>query len=149
MRFHNEKKFENLIPLSHFWPLSYLDTDVVLMCFAIDSPDSLMNVPEKWTPELRHYCPHTPIILVGNKKDLRADPSTIRELARKKQETVKYEQAKAFAESIGAYAYVECSAKTRDGIREVFETATRAALQQKKTKKNKQKSKNHPVCSII
>ena len=34
-------------------PLSYPDTDVILMCFAIDNPDSLENIPEKWTPEVR------------------------------------------------------------------------------------------------
>lgn len=34
-------------------PLSYPDTDVILMCFSIDSPDSLDNIPEKWTPEVR------------------------------------------------------------------------------------------------
>lgn len=34
-------------------PLSYPDTDVILMCFSIDSPDSLENIPEKWTPEVR------------------------------------------------------------------------------------------------
>lgn len=49
-------------------PLSYPDTDVILMCFSIDSPDSLENIPEKWTPEVRHFCPNVPIILVGNKK---------------------------------------------------------------------------------
>ena len=49
-------------------PLSYPDTDVILMCFSIDSPDSLDNIPEKWTPEVKHFCPNVPIILVGNKK---------------------------------------------------------------------------------
>ena len=34
-------------------PLSYPDTDVILMCFSVDSPDSLENIPEKWTPEVR------------------------------------------------------------------------------------------------
>ena len=33
-------------------PLSYPDTDVILMCFSIDSPDSLENIPDKWTPEV-------------------------------------------------------------------------------------------------
>jgi GTPase SAR1 family protein len=28
-------------------PLSYPDTNVLLICFSIDSPDSLENVPEK------------------------------------------------------------------------------------------------------
>lgn len=35
-------------------PLSYPDTDVILMCFSVDSPDSLENIPEKWTPEVSH-----------------------------------------------------------------------------------------------
>jgi len=61
-------------------PLSYPDTDVILMCFSVDSPDSLENIPEKWTPEVKHFCPNVPIILVGNKKDLRNDPATIKGL---------------------------------------------------------------------
>jgi small GTP-binding protein len=36
-------------------PLSYPDTDVILMCFSIDSPDSLDNIPEKWVPEVRFH----------------------------------------------------------------------------------------------
>ncbi len=28
-------------------PLSYPDTNVLLICFSVDSPDSLENVPEK------------------------------------------------------------------------------------------------------
>ncbi|CAL8280778.1 unnamed protein product [Boreogadus saida] len=66
-------------------PLAYPDTDVILMCFSIDSTDSLENIPEKWTPELKHFCPNVPIILVGNKKDLRNDDHSRRELAKRKQ----------------------------------------------------------------
>ena len=55
-----------------------------------------------------------PIILVGNKRDLRNDQQTLRELAKMKQEPVKPEQGRAMAEQIGAYAYLECSAKTKD-----------------------------------
>lgn len=73
-----------------------------------------------------------PIVLVGNKKDLRFDEPTRRELAKSKQEPVKTEDGRAMAEKIGAYAYLECSAKLNEGVREVFETATRAALQTKK-----------------
>ncbi|KAI6651693.1 rho GTPase 1 [Oopsacas minuta] len=113
-------------------PLSYPDTDVILMCFSIDSPDSLENIPEKWTPEVKHFCPTVPIILVGNKKDLRHDEHTRRELSAMKQEPVKLEDGRTMADKIGAYAYMECSAKSKEGVREVFETATRAALQTKK-----------------
>ncbi len=76
-------------------------------------------------------------VIAGNKKDLRNDEATRRELAKMKQEPVKFEDGRAMAERIGAYAYLECSAKTKDGVREVFETATRAALQTKKKKSGK------------
>lgn len=32
------------------------------------------------------------------------------------------------AEKIGAWKYIECSAKTREGIQQVFDAAARAAL---------------------
>lgn len=85
-------------------PLSYPDTHVILMCFSIDSPDSLENIPEKWTPEVRHFCPNVPIILVGNKKDLRNDPNIIRDLQKMKQEPVKTEQGRAMAENISKWS---------------------------------------------
>ena len=123
-------------------PLSYPDTDVILMCFSIDSPDSLENIQEKWTPEVKHFCPNVPIILVGNKKDLRDDENIKRELAKMKQETVKTEEGTSMCEKIGGFAYLECSAKTKDGVLNVFRTATRAAL---RTKVKKKKIK----CSVL
>merc|ERR1719495_1874599 len=90
-----------------------------------------------WTPEVKHFCPNVPIILVGNKKDLRNDPNTIKELGQMKQEPVKPDEGRAMADKINAFAYLECSAKTKEGVREVFEMATRAALQVKKRKPKK------------
>jgi GTPase SAR1 family protein len=46
-----------------------------------------------------------------------------------KQEPVKPEEGRVMAEKINAFDYLECSAKSKEGVREVFETATRAALQ--------------------
>ena len=117
--------------------LSYPDTDVILMCFSINSPDSLKNIPKKWTPEVKQFCPNVPIILVGNKKDLRNDPNTIKELGRMKQEPVKLEQGSAMAEQIHAFAYHECSARSKEEVREVFNTAARASLQFRKGRSKK------------
>lgn len=122
-------------------PLSYPDTDVILMCFSIDSPDSLENIPEKWNPEVKHFCPNVPVVLIGNKRDLRNDEQTKKELMKLRQEPVRTEQGRAMADKIGAYAYLECSAKTKEGVRSVFETATRGALHCKKSKPSK--------CSVL
>ena len=115
-------------------PLSYPNTDVILMCFSIDSPNSLAKVFDKFAPEVRHFCPDVPIILVGNKKDLRNDENVKRELSKMKQEPVKSEEGSLMCERIKAYAYLECSAKTKEGVRDVFTTAARAALADDKRK---------------
>ncbi|XP_078384700.1 ras-like GTP-binding protein RHO isoform X2 [Oculina patagonica] len=114
-------------------PFSYPETDVILMCFSVDSPDSLQNISERWNPEVRQFCPDIPIILVGNKTDLRNDENIKKELSKIKQEPVRSEEGSLVYETINAYAYMECSAKTREGVRDVFETAAKAALKKKKT----------------
>jgi Ras family protein A len=116
-------------------PLSYPDTDVVLICYSIESIDSLGNIEEKWYPEVKHFCSNVPIILVGNKKDLRNDESAKQELMKLGLAPVKVEEGRAMAEKIQAKAYLECSAKTKEGVRAVFETATKASLEFKKRKK--------------
>nr|WEL12756.1 ras-like GTP-binding protein RHO 2 [Halisarca dujardinii] len=111
-------------------PLSYPDTDVILMCYAVDSPDSLENISVKWTPEVQHFCPNVPYLLIATKKDLRT------ELMGKEGVTmVQPELGRQTADKIGASMYLECSAKAREGVREVFENATRAALNNAKKRK--------------
>ncbi|KAJ7849583.1 small GTPase-binding protein [Mycena leptocephala] len=93
-------------------PLSYPDAHVILICFGVDSRDSFDNVEEKWAPEVMHHCSRRlPTILVG----VAAGAVT-------KQEGLAVQQR------IGASAYLECSSKTGEGVKEVFQQATRAAL---------------------
>jgi len=109
-------------------PLSYPDTDVVLMCFAINNPDSFDNVLEKWMPEVRHYCPTIPVVLVGCKRDLRQDEATRQGLAARKLKMPSGDEIRSMGDRVGAAASLECSAKTKEGVRDVFEAAARAAL---------------------
>ncbi|CAL8086423.1 unnamed protein product [Calicophoron daubneyi] len=116
-------------------PLSYPDTDVILMCYAIDSPDSLANIKEKWAPEVKHFCPNVPIVLVGNKSDTRNDEKVLAELARYDQQPTTLEEARIIGNQIGAHGVMECSAKMKENVREVFELATRAAISVKRRKR--------------
>ena len=67
-------------------------------------------------------------MLVGNKKDLRTDECTLSILAKIKQVPINYEDGLAMARNMGAHAYRECSAKRNEGVMEVFEEITLAAM---------------------
>lgn len=105
-------------------PLSYSKSHVVLIAFAIDTPDSLENVTVKWNEEVRSICgPSVPVILVGLKSDLRPDPSDP-----SYRQFVPREKGEEVAQQIGARAYKECSALLLQNVDDVFEAATRASL---------------------
>jgi len=105
-------------------PLSYSKSHVILIAFAIDTPDSLENVTVKWIEEVRTICgPTIPILLVGCKADLRPPPNSPNS-----NQYVSRAQAERVAQEIGARAYKECSALKIEGVDDVFEAATRASM---------------------
>ncbi|KAJ3566678.1 hypothetical protein NP233_g6851 [Leucocoprinus birnbaumii] len=110
-------------------PLSYPQTDVFLVCFSVTSPASFENVKEKWFPEVHHHCPGVPCLIVGTQIDLRDDNQVIEKLARQKQRPVTAEQGERLARELGAVKYVECSALTQKGLKNVFDEAIVAALE--------------------
>eukprot|EP01105_Mastigella_eilhardi_P019960 TRINITY_DN4720_c0_g1_i5.p1 TRINITY_DN4720_c0_g1~~TRINITY_DN4720_c0_g1_i5.p1 ORF type:complete len:199 (-),score=48.18 TRINITY_DN4720_c0_g1_i5:970-1566(-) len=99
-------------------PLSYHLTDLFLVLFAVNCDISYKNVTEKWMPEVQHYCPDATVVLVGTKSDMRHDPQAA---------LVRPDEGQALARAIGAVAYCECSAKTMEGLSDLFTTAIRAA----------------------
>jgi cell division control protein 42 len=123
----------NFLPGVHFYaligqedydrlrPLSYPQTDVFLVCFSVTSPASFENVKEKWFPEVHHHCPGVPCLIVGTQVDLRDDAQVIEKLARQKQRPVTSEQGERLARELGAVKFVECSALTQKGLKNVFD----------------------------
>ena len=77
--YHSQYLFTRLVSgqedYDRLRPLSYPDTNVFLVCFSLVRKISLDNVLVKWIPEIAHYSPNTPAILVGTKADLRDDPT--------------------------------------------------------------------------
>ncbi|KAI1184941.1 ras-domain-containing protein [Nemania serpens] len=108
-------------------PLSYPETDLIFVCFAIDCPNSLDNVLDKWYPEVLHFCPYTPLILIGLKSDLRHKKTCIEMLKTQGLTPVTSEQGMAVAKKMGAQ-YMECSSKEMVGVDEIFETAIHSVV---------------------
>ncbi|KAJ2152045.1 Rho GTPase protein rac1, partial [Coemansia sp. RSA 637] len=109
-------------------PLSYPQTDVFLVCFSLVSPPSYENVQTKWYPEISHHAPGVQIILVGTKLDLREDPDTIEKLKEKGQVPITFVQGVDMRNTIKAAKYLECSALTQKGLKNVFDDAIRVVL---------------------
>jgi cell division control protein 42 len=122
-------------------PLSYPQTDVFLVCFSIASPASFENVKNKWCPEVHHHCPGVPYLIVGTQIDLREDP---RALAQQDRPPLSTEAGKRLAQELGAVKYVECSALTREGLKNVFDDAVAAALETRLRSNDKR-----PKCIVV
>ncbi|CAA6673509.1 unnamed protein product [Spirodela intermedia] len=117
-------------------PLSYRGADVFLLAFLL-----------LWIPELRHYAPGVPIILVGTKLDLREDEQFF--IDHPGAVPISTAQGEELKRLIGAPAYIECSSKTQQNVKAVFDAAIKVVLQPPKQKKKKKKSKSQKGCSIL
>jgi len=125
-------------------PLSYPNTDIFLYVYSVISPASFENVRLKWAPEVMHHCPQVPTILVGTKTDLRDDPQIQRALQARGRKPMSMADGVERAKELGCVKYMECSAFTMDGIKQVFDEAIRAGIAHKEKGKKKK-----PACIIL
>ena len=122
-------------------PLSYPQTDVFLICFSLIEKSSFENVKAKWIPELQHHAPGVPYIIVGTKSDLRFDEAVISKV----DKVYSASEGSALAKEVNAHCYMECSALTQEGIKDLFEEAARAAIQYK----NRQRNRSNRKCLLL
>lgn len=115
--------------------LSYDDTHTIMLCFSVDSKDSLENVESKWVGEIAENCAGVKLVLVALKCDLReadadaAEGEEGAEGAQKEKKTlITYNQGLEVARRINALRYLECSAMRNRGVNEAFTEAARVAL---------------------
>ncbi|XP_068937476.1 rho-related GTP-binding protein RhoF isoform X1 [Petaurus breviceps papuanus] len=127
-------------------PLSYQNTHLVLVCYDVMNPTSYDNVLIKWYPEVTHFCHGTPMVLIGCKTDLRKDKEQLRKLRAADLEPITYAQGESACQQMKAALYLECSAKFRENVEDVFREATKVALSA--LKKAQRKKKRH-ICLLL
>ena len=81
-----------------------------------------MLTTQQWYPEVLHFCPYAPLILVGLKSDLRYKKTCIEMLKTQGLTPVTTEQGLAVAGKMNAQ-YMECSSKEMLGVDEIFDRA--------------------------
>ncbi|KAH9490791.1 hypothetical protein Btru_047003 [Bulinus truncatus] len=115
----------------HLRALSYVNSDVFLLCFSVATPESLRDAQDKWIPEIRKYCPNTPVILVGTQIDLRDEsPPTKPQRSTTKGPPVFIgtKEGVHAASKMNLDCYVECSSLTEAGISRLREAAIESGL---------------------
>ena len=119
-------------------PLSFQETDVFIICFAVNSKQSFENVKTRWYLEIKEYAKTAPIILVGTKGDLRSSSAA--------DDCITDSDAQKLVEELNLFTYIECSSRTQQNLSTVFDTAARAALN-KQT--NVQQTSEGGCCNVL
>lgn len=128
-------------------PLTYANASVFLVCFSVASRVSFENVQEKWVPELTRHASGKPCILVGTQADIGGGGGGKDGAGSKLKRRVEAKEGVKLAKAIGAIRYMECSAKTGAGVKELFAEAVLAGIDPEKAKAKAAKE-SHSSCSL-
>lgn len=82
-----------------------------MLCFSVDSPESLENVESKWVGEIAENCPNVKLVLVALKCDLREQSGDHEDDSEPKRPCIDYKQGLAVAEKIKALRYLGMSSR--------------------------------------
>lgn len=112
------------------------------------SPTSYENIKTKWCPEIKHHASDVPLILVGTKCDLRDNEEWKSRLRAAGKVPFSTEDGERLAAEVGAVKYVECSALTQKGLKQVFDEAIRTGLA-KKEKEEVVPPRKRGICTML
>lgn len=126
--------------------LSYPGTHVFLVAFSVVMPDTMKNLELKWLPEVRSSSPTSAFLIVGTQVDLREDEKVRQRLQKRRQKPITPEEGQRLAKKVNADCYVECSALTQQGLKDVFDEAMLAVLEPKIKRRDPRKRRK---CVIL
>ena len=130
-------------------PISYYNTDIFIACYCISDRFSLENLKTKWIPEIKNHDKNVPFVIVGTKSDLRRDQESLDKLRLKGQDIVSSHQVDQISRDFGAVSVMECSAKTRENLDDVFEQIIRIVLSIKHDSISTNKNNQCDDCCIV
>lgn len=116
--------------LERLRPLCYKNANVFLLCYSVVRPCSFRNLINRWFPEIHQHCPGAPLVLVGTQLDQREDVQVLINLAQNHERPVSTEEGRQLAQELGAVSFSECSALTQKNLKDVFDAAILASIQQ-------------------
>lgn len=128
--------------------LSYPQTDVFIVCFSLDEMTSFENVRNKWVPDFQKHAPGAPFIIVGTKLDLRNAAQKAGTTSSGSSTFISRSQGESLREELKGAKYLECSAKTQEGLKQVFDEAIKCVLVNRNIAGSKDKKKASK-CTIL
>ncbi|XP_055828627.1 rac-like GTP-binding protein 3 isoform X1 [Solanum dulcamara] len=160
-------------------PLSYRGADVFVLAFSLVSRASYENILKKWIPELQHYAPGIPVVLAGTKlvdrlyfasftliqrgisfygerkvnisvsknHDLREDKHFLADHPGLVPVTTA--QGEELRKQIGAAYYIECSSKTQQNVKAVFDAAIKVVIKPPQKQKEKKKQRRGCLMNVM
>jgi small GTP-binding protein len=109
-------------------PLSYANANVFLLVFSLVDPITFENIEHKWFPEVEHFCPGVPKLLVGTHAEKRMDAKLLKLLAANGLSPVSTAEGLQLAAKLGLTYYVECSTRSGENVNKVFDLAVKSVL---------------------
>ncbi|KAF7533892.1 hypothetical protein G7054_g6704 [Neopestalotiopsis clavispora] len=112
--------------------LSYLHWDGIILCYSVNNDRKFNSAQTRWINEIHMHCPGVPVFLVALKIDTRPGHGSRRWVAPlfgPIDTRVSVSEGAAAAAGIGAVRYLECSAKTGEGVDDLFDESVRTVRQ--------------------
>uniref|UniRef100_A0ACD5U6Z4 Uncharacterized protein n=1 Tax=Avena sativa TaxID=4498 RepID=A0ACD5U6Z4_AVESA len=147
LRAHMTPSFPGQEDYNRLRPLSYHGADVFVLAFSLVSRASYENIMKKWIPELQHHAPGVPVVLVGTKLDLREDEHYL--MDHPGMIPVTTTQGEELRKQVGALYYIECSSKTQQNVKAVFEAAIKVGIHPPSKQRENKKKKQRWGCSMM
>ncbi|EDR29385.1 GTP-binding protein RHO4 precursor, putative [Entamoeba dispar SAW760] len=93
----------------------YSNVDIILVCYSVVNKNSFINVKNKWYPEMKSLCPHTPFFLIATQSEKR------NKCCENKNHLISTGDGLQLSKELKAIEYIECSAKNNENIDYIFE----------------------------